>query len=145
MTQVPQCNPNLSPPAANFLRLCDSQKCFDYYREFVDVCTKAGVNLITYLPAAASQDMFCPGYVTGDCKEVPGALLSTAYRVALCATYVCVTIKVKCGHPDGTALIHAYMLSSMYPYTLCHKCPVSHSPPSLPTPLLSLLFAPSLA
>ena len=44
----------------------------------MDVCTKAGVNLITYLPAAASQDMFCPGYVTGDCKEVPGALLSTA-------------------------------------------------------------------
>ena len=106
----------------------------------MDVCSAVGVNLTTYLPAAASQDSFCPGYVTGDCKEVPGASLSTAYWVVSCATYVCMCdYKSQVWSPRWHSFDTCIHVSSMYPCTLCHKYPFSHLPPSLPTPLLSLL------
>ena len=89
LTQAPPCNPNLTFPAANFLRLCSNQRCFDYYRQFVNECSSVDVNLTMYLPATASQALFCPGYFGGVCKEAPGEYLSFAVKCCVSCNMVC--------------------------------------------------------
>ena len=160
LTQAPPCNPNLKLPAANFLRLCSNQRCFDYYKQFVDECSSVGVNLTMYLPAAASQALFCPGYFGGVCKEVPGEYPSFAVKNCVscnmvCQCYFCVqgcnppnspfvTVTVDytgCSHPDGTALLQPFSMFRCQwhtvppPVTLLHPSPTELPPPApSPTP-----------
>ena len=86
LTQVPECNPALTPPAANYLRLCNNQSCFDFYKDLVSTCSVIGANVTEHLANAATQDMFCPGYVSGTCKDVPGAVYAAVNCSAACSS-----------------------------------------------------------
>ena len=126
LTKVPQCNPALTLPAANYLRLCHSQSCFDYHEDLMHTCND--VNVTAHLPAAANRDTFCPGYVSGVCKDTPGTFCVGVMYITVCAvrTMCCVALCTNCmGQSYKHACTHSWDRLDLEQVALCSmwSCP----------------------